>query len=174
MKKPRSHVKVWKRILYVSVVLSLAFLIGFILLKRYMASADRGNAAMIIRNAQQGMNGQCGINGIDRANVAKSYREHYELHTGTEAPFDLHEQIFGPEGMVITPERGQLPEHPVEEARFDFTLGDPDLLPPLGTMYITTKGVKDPEFYRPQNIEQRKNLNGGGQISACFSGDFSW
>ena len=114
-----------------------------------MASADRGNAAMIVRNAQHGVRGHCGLFGIASTSVAESFRENFP----GEPPYELHEEVFGPEGYVITSERGQLPEHPVEEARFDYTLGDPDLLPPFGTMYITTKGVKDPESYRPQNID---------------------
>ena len=45
-----------------------------------------------------------------------------------------HEEIFGLTGYVITSKMGQLLEHPIEGACFDFTLGDPD-------------------YYRPENME---------------------
>ena len=149
--------KTSKRIFYLF-LLSLVCLfplavVVFFVMGYSFSRTSRPNDAMTIRNAQQAMRGQCNLFGIESTDEAKSYREHYLEQTGEDAPYELHEEIFGPDGYVITEKRGQLPEHSVNGARFDYTLGDPDLLTPLGTMYITSKGVPDPDSYRPQDVE---------------------
>jgi len=49
-----------------------------------------------------------------------------------------------------------LPEHPIEGAHFEYTLEDPDLLTPLGVLYISPKNLPssvDFEEHIPKGIE---------------------
>lgn len=137
------------------VILVLLSLIAVLLIgvQAWMRSADRGNAAMIVRNAQQGARGQCNLFGIDSTTTAKVYTTEYiDMVDPAGPPLPLNEEVFAPEGYVVVDpgEEGTPPEHPQDGNAFIFGSGA-DTLPPLGSMYIESQN--DASFFRPQNIE---------------------
>lgn len=140
------------------VILVLLSLIAVLLIgvQAWMRSADRGNAAMIIRNAQQGVRGHCNLFGIDSTVMPQSYTTRFTENVGNAPTTTLGVEVFDVDGYVIIDPNnqnesvGNPPEHPSAGNTFNFQTNE-DTLPPLGTMYITS--AITPDFFRPQDIE---------------------
>ena len=130
------------------VILVLLSLISvlFIGARAWLRGSDRAAAAILIRNAQQGVRSQTNIIGLDTpasanatpAGVAYEYAPAFMDLTGTAATNSLDEEVFGPGAFVEVDVAGTLPTHPANGVTFVHGPSGAGFVPPLETLYITS------------------------------------
>ena len=135
------------------VILVLLSLISvlFIGARAWMRGSDRANAAILIRNAQQGVRSHSNILGLDTSGTSVDYAAGHLALFGTAAPRSLDQEVFGPSRFVETPADGTLPVHPDNGNTF---IAGPDTLafvPALGNPYITS--MTEATFFLPPNLQ---------------------
>ena len=138
------------------VILVLLSLISvlFIGARAWMRGSDRANAALLIRNAQQGVRSHSNIMGLDTGDADISYIQAWADAGNQGTPGLLQEEVFGPQKYVETATVGEIPTHPDNKATFTFGAGSYENIPALGTPYMTTVGGDEtPEFFLPKNIQ---------------------
>ncbi len=134
------------------VILVLLSLISvlFIGARAWMRGSDRANAALLIRNAQQGVRSHANIMGVDSGATAVDW----PTDLGT-----LRNEVFG-EGKYVEngtdaagmPKAdGLLPDHPGNEENQGVDLDQPNQVPALGTLYMTSD--VDSDFYDPKGLQ---------------------
>lgn len=140
----------WFEVLVILMVLLAVIGVGAVALRSWVRESDRANACLLIRNAQQGVRSHCGIMGVETLGVASSYRAGV-IGDGDPTGFiPLHEAIFGPGSYVETTTVGVPPKHPVDGAAFCSTLGNWDLVPPRGVLYMTSMNL--PSYASPEDF----------------------
>lgn len=127
------------------VILVLLSLISvlFIGARAWMRGSDRAGAALLIRNAQQGVRSHSNIMGVDTP-VAGT-------NVAWNGAGDLSDEVFGPGKYVETPNLSELPAHPAADVDFVAGAGDFDTVPGLGTLYMTSD--TDAAFYAPSGVQ---------------------
>lgn len=128
------------------VILVLLSLISvlFIGARAWMRGSDRANAALLIRNAQQGVRSHSNIMGIETPATGAG-----EL--AWPGPDDLSDEVFGPGKYVETENVGAQPNHPAAGVTFVAGGTDFDSVPELGSLYMTSSA--DPAFYAPAGVQ---------------------
>lgn len=132
------------------VILVLLSLISvlFIGARAWMRGSDRANAAILIRNAQQGVRSQANIAGMDALQVEQDYE-----------PLDnetLQSTVFGPGQFVETETPGGLPEHPAADGTptgpvFEAGGTSFEHVPAIGTLYLQSS--VETNFYAPRGLQ---------------------
>ena len=138
------------------VILVLLSLISvlFIGARAWMRGSDRANAALLIRNAQQGVRSHSNIMGLDTGANDVTYTQAWADAGNSGSAGLLKEEVFGPQKYVETDTLGELPTHPDNDATFVAGATDFETIPALGTPYMTTSGGNEtPEFFLPKNIQ---------------------
>ena len=134
------------------VILVLLSLISvlFIGARAWMRGSDRANAALLIRNAQQGVRSHANIRGIESTDTAQGWAAAVGLEEddteGIEADL-LANAIFGPGRFLETDADGMVPTHPDNDNAFVAGSTDFETLPALGELYMTSED--DPAFFAP-------------------------
>jgi prepilin-type N-terminal cleavage/methylation domain-containing protein len=147
------------------VLLSLMSVL-FIGARAWLRGSDRAAAALLIRNAQQGVRGHCNIMGVDTpaANTTAEWTALQPAETdgsGTvtvEAEGTLADAIFGPEKYVESATEGTPPPHPAAKGgtgAFTAAQTDFETVPGVGMLYMTSdSNLPDvPEFYVPEGLQ---------------------
>ncbi|MGJ8725560.1 MAG: prepilin-type N-terminal cleavage/methylation domain-containing protein [Roseibacillus sp.] len=139
------------------VILVLLSLISvlFIGARAWMRGSDRANAALLIRNAQQGVRSHSNIMGLDTGAVDITYSAAWTAAGNEGTAGVLQEEVFGPQKYVETENLGDLPVHPDSAESFVAGASDFETIPALGTPYMTSAetGDETAEFYLPKNIQ---------------------
>ena len=134
------------------VILVLLSLISvlFIGARAWMRGSDRANAALLIRNAQQGVRSHTNILGQDTPDRGQAAVTYVPVAAGDT----LQTNVFGPGAFVETPAAGQVPVHPASNrGGVAFVPGGTyEDIPAVGSLYMTSD--TDPEFYAPPNLQQ--------------------
>ena len=146
------------------VILVLLSLISvlFIGARAWLRGSDRATAALLIRNAQQGMRSQSNIVGIDTpvsvadGGVAIAYATAWQAANpnGNVANLrPLSQEVFAPGGFVevTTANLGTPPAHPANGNTFTPGSSDYDTVTPLGVLYMTS--TNEPDFFAPPNVQ---------------------
>lgn len=142
------------------VILVLLSLISvlFIGARAWLRGSDRAQAAILIRNAQQGVRSHSNLLGVDTpptGGTAIAWNLGRVDSSGNPVASLLQPEIFGPGAYVETPTAGVLPVHPDNDTAVNFTpgpAGDFESVPPLGVLYMTSTGP-EPEFYEPSGVQ---------------------
>ena len=151
--------KTWPEILVIFTIIFFAVLLVFIGTFTWFLKEDRLQAALAIRNAQQGNRSACGLAGFavsPQGGKPLSYLREYLALNGTAPPQPLREKIFGPGRYLETPLPGQLPLHPFPGARYHSPFGDWDTVPPLGELYMESTDLPAfirPDFFSPPGLQ---------------------
>ena len=137
------------------VILVLLSLISvlFIGARAWMRGSDRANAALLIRNAQQGVRSHSNIMGVETPDSLNA------TPAGVPLPWPitggLAVEVFGRGKYVeVDDVDGTLPDHPATGVAFTTDADNGASLenvPPLGTLYMTSD--TEPDFYKPANVQ---------------------
>lgn len=145
-KKSKSGMTLIELTVVILVLLSLISVL-FVGARAWMRGSDRANAALLIRNAQQGCRAQCNIAGVLTPARGSSAEPYVAITDET-----LAGSVFGSGRFVETGEAdGIVPGHPVSGVTFGFTADAGESNPPLETMYITSS--QEPDFYKPKGVQ---------------------
>ncbi|GHC40745.1 prepilin-type N-terminal cleavage/methylation domain-containing protein [Roseibacillus persicicus] len=128
------------------VILVLLSLISvlFIGARAWMRGSDRANAALLIRNAQQGVRSHSNIMGVETPATGAG-------EIAWPAADDLSDEIFGPGKYVETATISTPPTHPAAGNSFIAAGTDFDSVPELGSLYMTSNA--DAAFYAPSGVQ---------------------
>lgn len=133
------------------VLLSLMSVL-FIGARAWLRGSDRASAALLIRNAQQGVRSHSNIMGVDTPNSGQAAIA-WPASTGQT----LSEEVFGPGKYVESETLGTQPAHPVTGRTFIAGTTDFETVTPLGDPYMTTSAPgtgEDPaSFYIPDGLQ---------------------
>ncbi len=140
------------------VILVLLSLISvlFIGARAWLEGSERAQAAILIRNAQQGMRSHSNLLGVTPSPLDTSGATPtpgtpvaWNMRGGTT----LRSAVFGPSRYVETPAANMLPEHPAggSETFREGAAGDFELVPGLTVVYM--ESTNRPEFYRPTGLQ---------------------
>lgn len=139
------------------VILVLLSLISvlFIGARAWMRGSDRAGAALLIRNAQQGVRSHSNIMGVDTPASLTATPPGAPLAWPASTNQILREEVFG-SGRYVEVEGvdGTLPDHPAAGVAFiaePANNSDFESVPPLGTLYMTSDTEAD--FYAPSGVQ---------------------
>ena len=138
------------------VILVLLSLISvlFIGARAWLRGSDRAAAAVLIRNAQNGVRSHSNIIGLDTPPVGGTplpYTAAYTAELGVAPARALNFEIYG-DGKFVengTNADGAEPDHPANGNTFTTTA--PDSIPPLTSLYMSS--TLEPEFFTPSGIQ---------------------
>lgn len=124
------------------VILVLLSLISvlFIGARAWMRGSDRANAALLIRNAQQGVRSHANIMGVESIALEQDWST---VGDGT----NLADSVFGPGAFVETATAGTPPTHPDAGNSFVAAGSSFEHIPAIGDLYMTSN--TNAAFFEP-------------------------
>lgn len=136
------------------VILVLLSLISvlFIGARAWLDGSERAQAAILIRNAQQGVRSHSNLFGVDTPSaMGTPIAWPNDAGGGPVGGLNLDVAVFGPGRYVETNADGLVPTHPDSDDTFVAGGTDFRTVPPLEQLYMTSS-VR-PEFFRPQGVQ---------------------
>ena len=124
------------------VILVLLSLISvlFIGARAWMRGSDRANAALLIRNAQQGVRSHANILGVESLTFEQDWATVGDGNSMAVA-------VFGPGKFVETPTDGAPPTHPDSGNTFIPKGSGFEFIPAVGQLWMTS--TNEPAFFEP-------------------------
>jgi len=167
-KKSKSGITLIELTVVILVLLSLISVL-FVGARAWLRGSERGQAAILIRNAQQGCRSQTNILGLDTpgaTGVAPTYTTYTALWvaanpgstvvpsisiSGGGTSNLLQDAVFGPGAFVETAGVGTIPTHPAAGVLFTPGGATFEEIPSIGGLYMTSN--TNPAFYAPSGIQ---------------------
>ena len=138
-KKSRKGMTLIELTVVILVLLSLISVL-FIGARAWMRGSDRANAALLIRNAQQGVRSHANIMGVESITTEQDWAN---VGDGN----NLADAVFGPGAFVETDTIGTPPGHPDAGNSFVAAGSSFEHIPPVGDLYMTS--ANNATFFEP-------------------------